>query len=304
MTGAITPKVMALTVGIDGDVLRYELGAVAIEKDEVFGVPVERPWPSVDVYELVDQRIQSIIERSGESEYEVYLTGPGNFRFDIATIRPYKGNRSAVQKPYHWGTVSDRLLTHWGARVVEGIEADDALALAATKATRAGVRYVIASRDKDLRQVPCLHYSWACGEGQPERPVYEVDELGTVGVETKHYPSGTSHKLTGYGLKFFYGQLLVGDTVDNIQGCPRVGPVKAVQLLENLTTEEEMFRTVGWEYRVRFGDQWRSAMVENARLLWLLRSEDEVETIEENGVTKYRVTELWERPYDLVEYDR
>lgn len=293
-----------MTVGIDGDVLRYELGAVAMEKEEVFGITVERPWPSSDVYELVDQRIQSIIERSGESEFEIYVTGPGNFRFDIATIRPYKGNRSAVQKPYHWGTVSDRLLLHWGARVVEGIEADDALALAATEATRAGLRYVIASRDKDLRQVPCLHYSWACGESQPEKPVYGVEGLGEIELVTVQHPKSKSHKVVGNGIRFFYSQMLTGDTVDNIQGCPRVGPVEAVKLLQNLETEQEMFLTVAWQYRLKYGDGWKAALEENARLLWLIQSPDWVSVEEADGVIKYKVNQYWEVPTDdLGEYE-
>lgn len=293
-----------MLVVIDGDVLRYELGAVAIEKTEVFGIVAERPWPDCDVDELVDQRIQSIIERCGANEYEVYLTGPGNFRFDIATIKPYKGNRASIQKPYHWGTVSRRLLSKWGARVVEGIEADDALALRATEATRAGIDCVIASRDKDLRQVPCKHYSWACGENQPEIPVYDVDELGSIEAVAHHAPSGTYYTLKGMGLKFFYGQILVGDSTDNIPGCPRVGPVKALEILQHCENEEQMFERVAREYLKRYGDGWKSALEENARLLYLIREKGWLEATEEDGVTKYKVIKMWESPYDLSEYDK
>ncbi len=292
-----------MPVLIDGDVLRYELGAVAIEKTEVFGIEVERPWPDVDVHELVDQRIQSIIEATGESEYAVYLTGDGNFRFAIATLKPYKGNRAAVQKPYHWRTVSDRLVSQWGARVVEGIEADDMLALEASKATRAGVRVVIASRDKDLRQVPCLHYSWACGEHQPEIPVYEVQGLGQIEVVTKHYPSGPNHTLKGHGLRFFYGQLLVGDSVDNIGGCPRVGPKAAYDLLSKLSSEEELYTACAAQYHLRYGDKWKEALEENARLLWLIQDESWVESEEVDGVIRFKIKKMWESPYDYRRYE-
>lgn len=292
-----------MLVVIDGDVLRYELGAVAVEQVEVFGITTERPWPDCDVQELVDQRIQSIIERSGANEYEVYLTGPGNFRFDIATLKPYKGNRASVQKPYHWGTVSDHLLSKWGARTVEGIEADDMLAIRATQSANAGIRCIIASRDKDLRQVPGYHYSWACGESQPEIPTYEVAGLGSIEAVPHHAPSGTYHTLKGNGLRFFYAQLLVGDPTDNIGGCPRIGPCKAVQLLGNRGNEWQFYQACANEYKRKYGENWKDALEENARLLYLIRSEDWLEKTEEDGVIKFKVKRLWESPYDLEQYD-
>lgn len=297
-----------MKVGVDGDVLRYELGAVALEKTEVFGVVTERPWPAVDVYELVDQRIQSIIERTGSNEFEVFLTGPGNFRFDIATIAPYKGNRNAVEKPYHWQTVSDRLLSHWGARVVEGVEADDALAIKGRWHNDRGLSYVIASRDKDLRMVPCSHYSWACGENQPEIPVYKVDGLGEIECRTREYVNNKgktvkTHKLIGNGLRFFYGQLLTGDSVDNIKGCPNVGPVKAVELLQHLTTEKEMYQSVAAMYHLRYGDEWQPALVENARLLWLIQDPSWVTIKDENNLLKFTVNKLWSPSYDYDQFE-
>lgn len=299
-----------MKVGIDGDVLRYELGAVAVEKTEVFGVTTERPWPSVDVDELVDVRIKSIIERTGCNEYEVFLTGPGNFRFDIATIAPYKGNRDGLEKPYHWQTVSDRLLSHWGARVVEGVEADDALAIKGQWHTSKGRGYVIASRDKDLRMVPCSHYSWACGENQPEIPVYTVEGVGEIELKTREYVNihGKTvkvNKVLGYGLKFFYAQLLTGDTVDNIKGCPRVGPVEAVKVLQNLSTEAEMLDAVSNLYHLRCGEKWREYITENARLLWLIQDPLWVDIEETEGVLKFKLNKLWELPdgYDLAKYD-
>jgi hypothetical protein len=289
-----------LIVGIDGDVLRYELGAVAIEKEEVFGMTFEKPWPDNKVHALVDDRVKSIIEACGANEYELYLTGDGNFRFEIATIAPYKGQRSG-DKPYHWRTVGDRLKSHWGAKTVLGIEADDILAM---RGTTEAV-YAIASRDKDLRQVPCFHYSWKCGENQPERPLYKVDYLGEVDFEVKVSPKGDkSYKLVGHGLRFFYGQMLTGDGVDNIKGCPRIGPKIASDELKFLTTEKELFTAVARKYQLVYGDDWKKYLEENARLLYLIRDYDWV-TIEDLGDNsiKYSIKKLWETPYDLEHND-
>lgn len=295
-----------MIVGIDGDVLRYELGAVAIEKEEVFGLTFEKPWCTEDVYKLVDDKVKSIIEACNADEYEIFLTGPHNFRFEVATIAPYKGQRSG-DKPYHWSTVGDRLRERWGAKEVQGIEADDILAMRATLAHKVSNEetYAIASRDKDLRQVPCLHYSWACGERQPEKPIYEVDYLGIVEALLYVSPKGDkSYKLSGYGLRFFYGQLLTGDTVDNIKGCPRVGPQKAVAALQYLTTEKELFNACALRYQQVYGDGWKAALEENARLLFLIRDPEWVD-VEDlgNNYFKYTVKKLWECPYDLVNYE-
>lgn len=279
-----------MIVGIDGDVLRYELGAVATSKDLIFDEWYEAPWPDQKVFQLVDDRVSSIIERSGASEVEIYLTGPFNFRIALASLAPYKGSRTG-DKPYHWETVSKRLKDHWNAKEVLGIEADDMLAI---RGTEMRGQYIIASRDKDLRQVPGLHYSWQCGEKQPEKPTYEVDELGVIQWEKT--PKG-SYKLSGYGMLFFYGQLLVGDRIDNIIGCPGIGPKKAVDALNGLSSELELFNTCHLMYQQKYGDDALNALVENARLLHLIRDRSWV-TEEEisDKQTMFHVNKFWEIP--------
>ena len=253
----------------------------------------EKPWPEDKVFDLVDNRVMGIIEACKANEYEVYLTGDGNFRFDVATIAPYKGKRSG-DKPYHWKTVGERLKSHWGAITVLGIEADDILAMRGTKLPE----YAIASRDKDLRQVPCHHYSWGCGEHQPERPLYEVDYLGQVDYEVKVSPKGDkSYKLVGHGLRFFYGQILTGDTIDNIKGCPKIGPKTAADELKFLTTEQELLNAVSRKYQLAYGDDWKKYLEENARLLYLIRDYDWVteEHLGDNCI-KYSINRMWEIP--------
>lgn len=289
-------KPQADIAGIDGDVLRYELGAVAMAKEELFDITVERPWPDVDVYELVDKRITEIIQAVGANAYEVYLTGPGNYRNNVATIKPYKGNRTGLEKPYHWETVSRRLKDKWGAITVNGIEADDWLAL---RGTEEGSRYAICSRDKDLRQVPeCVHYSWACGENQPAVGPFVVDGIGKVWADFKLYgvKQQKAWKLHGNGIAFFYGQLLVGDSVDNIPGCPKVGPKKASDLLGHLASEAELYRACAYEYHRVYGDGWKEALVENARLLHLLRSRDTMDIEVSGQELNCVVNKLWETP--------
>src|SRR3546814_8237009 len=92
---------------------------------------------------------------------------------------------------------------------------------------------ISCSRDKDLRINPGLHYRWECGKQLADGPTF-VTELGHLELS-----SGTSKKLRGSGLKFFYAQLITGDTVDNISGLPKHGPVRAFNELSECGTEED-----------------------------------------------------------------
>lgn len=290
--------------GIDGDVLRYELGNVAMAREAIFDTFVERPWADEDVNELVDGRITSIIQATGADAYEVYLTGPGNYRMDIATLKPYKGARVGLEKPYHWETVSRRLKEHWGAITFNGIEADDWLGI---RGTEEGRNYTASSRDKDIRQTPeCVHYSWPCGENQPAVGPFVVDGLGELTAEFRLYGKGDkkskSWKIVGHGTRFLYGQLLVGDSVDNIGGVPKVGPVKAVELLRDCTTEEELFRQCVYQYHRVYGDNWASALTENMRLLFLIRDRSWLDLEFVGNEVNCKPNRLWEIPYDTSSY--
>jgi 5'-3' exonuclease len=78
-------------------------------------------------------------------------------------------------------------------------------------------------------------------------------------------------------------------SVDNYEGIPGVGKVKAYKILENCTTEREMYDAAVEAYRNHFGDEhtytaWygeemtRTAeelMLENLRLAYMLRRKDE-----------------------------
>lgn len=292
-----------MIAGIDGDVLRYELGNVAMTKEELFDIIVERPWPDQDVFELVDQRIQSIIQRVNADAYEVYLTGPGNYRMEVATLRPYKGQRVGLEKPYHWETVSRRLKDHWGAITLNGIEADDWLGI---RGTEEGKHYAACSRDKDIRQIPeCIHYSWPCGENQPELGPFEVDGLGEVSATFKLYgkeKKTKSWKLTGHGQKFFWGQLLCGDSVDNIAGCKGVGPGSIEALFGDCRTDEDFFKVCVYQYQRVYGDSWPEILTENARLLHLIRDRSWLDIERVGNELTCKPNKLWEIPYDTSNY--
>lgn len=275
---------------VDGDISRYELGAVCQSKELHFGVDVIRPHSETKCREVVDRFVNNIVEDTDSDQFEIFLSAGTNYRNEIAITNPYKGQRTSP-KPFHWRTIGEILIADYGAYVVHGAEADDALSIFARQNLD---DTLIGSRDKDLRIVPCWHYSWRCGESQPVVPVHKVDRLGTIGAQG--YPSG-GYKLVGNGLKFFYGQVLCGDTIDNYKGCPGIGPQKAVAALAHCETEEELFEAVYWIYVAKRGpEEGLRLLIENARLAWLL---DDAEVTYDAHNIYISPKHLWEPPTSI-----
>lgn len=152
--------------------------------------------------------ITDIFECLNTDHYIMYFTGDGNYREQIATILPYKGNRSEEDKPAHYYELKDYLLgPKWNSFVVHGKEADDAVAIDQSVMQQTNMKSCIVSTDKDLDMIPGKHYDWV------QKDLYDITEL--------------------QGLKNFYTQLLTGDKVDNIPGIHGMGPVKAVKYLDD-----------------------------------------------------------------------
>ena len=219
---------------IDGDIVAYR---AAFSTQDMF--PQDAEHKTDDLMEYI---LGETLMFPDPSDYQVFLTGQGNFRYDIAKSFPYKGNRSGVEKPIHLPVTRERLVSKWGAIVSEGEEADDLIAIAATEY---GPGSIVASIDKDMLQIPCRHFNFTTG-------------VWTTVTEFE-------------GLHFFYKQILTGDRADNIMGLFRVGPVKAEKMLQDCKTEQDLWDTVVKAYD---GDTER--VIENARLLWLRRKEGEL----------------------------
>ena len=169
--------------------------------------------------------VQSVMSRILEQGNRniVFLSQGKCYRDRLATLKVYKGNRKDAPRPFHYDAVRTFLMEHYDTRIVNELEADDALAMMQSDDT------VIASIDKDLLQVPGLHYNWVKEESYVVSP--EV------------------------GLKKKYMQVLTGDTTDNIPGIFRLGEVGARKLLADLQTEEEMYDAclTAWDTYLKSG---------------------------------------------------
>ena len=167
---------------------------------------------------MMDDFIDNVLEATEADRASLYLTGKGNYRFDVATIQPYKGNRDKSHKPEYYDELRDYLQESWNARLVEGMEADDACGIHAYYYRDRGKPYTICTIDKDLLMLEGRHYN------------YKRGEFETI-TETE-------------GWRRFYLQTLTGDTSDNIPGLYKVTGTKATkgikEPLQSITLCEEM----------------------------------------------------------------
>ena len=161
-------------------------------------------------------------KRFNDVEMEVYLSSSLNFRDDIATIKVYKGNRDPSHKPHWYNEIKEYLRTVWKATEEEHLEADDILADLQNNDT------CIVSTDKDLDQISGWHYNWV------KDMLYEVS------------PDQAIHSK--------YTQILTGDSTDNIEGIPGLGPVGAEKCLEWCTSVDDYEQVLAEQYEHFFSN--------------------------------------------------
>lgn len=251
---------------LDCDILRYQMGSIQAAHPFLEGEYV--PAPEGEIIRLVEDLIQHVVKITGATEYVCPLSGKGNFRLDIAKQEPYKGNRDPnTGRPFHYDTVGDYIRNNHPCVIVDDMEADDWLGIEQRKDPE---NTIICSRDKDLGTVFGWHYRWACGDRQPERLPHWISEYKAK--------------------EFFFHQLLTGDSTDNIMGCGKrlevmwggklmlrrkgVGAKGADKILALCSTVQEMYDAVKIEYDNVFGDESQEVMLENARLLYIGQTPD------------------------------
>lgn len=266
--------------------------------------------PRLEYFELekatnsFDTQMKYIKSKLKAKKYKLYLTGTGNYREKVATIRKYKGTRENVEKPYWLYNVKDYAVNKWGAVVVDNIECDDAISVIAYRGYKHNPddpNTVCVSADKDLLNTPGYHFN----PGKDDEP-----QLVTMEEANKN----------------FYLQLLKGDkTVDNIpavEGLSKriaekygirkgkyLGPKAAEALLEGLTTEQELYERCYEVYEAYYTEQegwdeekqkycythWNGTPMERtiaemieeqAHLLWMIR---------EKGIHWVKPVVTWQR---------
>ena len=214
---------------------------------------------------------QEILKRmflAGASDCRIHLTSRDSDkhgRFRVKAGKPYQGNRKSKSKPPLLEPLRELVadnstwLDDYSVLLHRELEADDGMI---QDAYRLGENGVICSEDKDLRMTPYPYYEIDRGQVQSSQPV------GWVSI--KHTPSGTP-KLTGQGPLFFWAQMLMGDTADNVQGVARYngklcGAVCAFDVLKDVRCIHDAANIVLDAYR-----EINQNAVAEGWLIWLTR---------------------------------
>lgn len=255
---------------LDGDLIVYRCAASCQSRGEVvhdFGIACAR----------ADNLIKNIEDAvNANDKSQIFLSGGENFRKRI--YPDYKANRTDQERPVYLEPLREWLVTEWGAKVTDGIEADDAMGIAQKEGT------IICSLDKDMLQVPGWHYQW------------EIQGTGSTG---KKWVKDASMTLVDplQGQFNFYWQLVMGDRADNVPGYD--GKMRAVvpkfmemfyHDMQDLPDEDELFN-----YVLDLYDGDYTTLIRNGRCLWIQR--------EENDDWLNRVTPLMEEiglPLDSI----
>lgn len=198
----------------------------------------------------------------------VHITPKGclkNNRGMLLAEKPYQANRFNKQKPPLLEVLRSALATHFDEHSdiqifpQFAVEADDAMVQDMYTVSNA----VLHSDDKDLQIAPGFHYNKYNGRVETIN-----GRFGHIGM----YTGNSSPKIIGRGTKFFWAQLLMGDTADNVKGLRHdssgklVGTTAAFKYLHHLTTEDAVANAVITQYR-NVGQN----LLAEAECLWLTR---------------------------------
>lgn len=219
-------------------------------QDEVEGVEIDNMFPDVVPGRVVQQDADSlnylcagndtttlnsakrhlretIVERikfAGADNAHLHLTGGDGSkggRYEIAVTKPYQANRIGLVKPKNLYELRAYTLTLDGT-TIDGChikvtetseEADDSITTAQQLIIDAGTPELSVAHfeDKDMLMMDGLVMDWN---------TFEITESYGLGhIYFRETPSGAK-KLSGRGKLFFFAQLLMGDSTDNIPGLP------------------------------------------------------------------------------------
>jgi hypothetical protein len=247
---------------------------IGIDEDGIYDLSkewIQLPW------EIVKRRIDYFIRYTQDlvrcNTYRVFLSGSDNFRKKVATLLPYKGNRSPDGRPLYFQEIRNYLFEEYFAETQEHLEADDQLGIAHMEKRDRKSNSVLCTQDKDLKMIPGVYFNpWKPNNG-----------MHTITLEEAN--------------RNFFLQLLQGDSTDNIPGIVGIGPVMARKLIpEGLSTSEmssivyEAYRQViedpgknrrlSFQYDTGAHKDLNSVINEIAGLLWIWRDNSGVHLYE------------------------
>ena len=193
----------------------------------------------------------------------------GTFRHE--QFSEYKATRDETPEDIRWAVpVIKDFLTAYGIKMVEvpRYEADDVIGTLAHRGAKDGLEVVMVTPDKDYAQLVQPNVSML----RPQSGAKGYERLGVEEVKTKFEVENPLQVIDLLGL--------MGDSADNIPGCPGVGAKTAVKLLADFGSIEGLLSHT---------DQLKGALKKKV--------EEHVEQIRESKVLATIVTDV---PIDVT----
>lgn len=238
--------------------------------------------------EELNKYIQYMFNRCNTEKMYLHVTFSKGGRIEMATLKGYQTNRNTDEE------LSNRvkaLRKHMVEAYIEGDiigkgwydrEADDGIAYYQTIMKGSA----IISIDKDLQSVDGYHI---------DPKTFMSKRVSKFGRTYTRYTESGNEKFAGEGNIWFWHQMLIGDTADNIKGLPYLtgelanryvptkkynpnrkplacGEKKAIAVLSDVKDEKTALHRVAECYYDYFGNY--EQFFEQAFLLWMRRSDD------------------------------
>lgn len=193
----------------------------------------------------LDNDVAKIMKATKTTGVIMALSSSPNFRHEV--LPSYKHNRKTTAKPILRDELYQYVMESYPFRRKPNLEGDDILGIFMTMSPG---KYICATIDKDLKQIPGKHYN------------FNTETFFEVTLEQGDY--------------YFYRQCLTGDPGDGYSGCPGIGGVKADKLL---AVQEGATYYDGWEWDVIVKAYKAKGLTEadalqQARVARILRNED------------------------------
>jgi DNA polymerase-1 len=219
-----------------------------IDGDVLLHMSVWNKESEEEAREHFDELFNGILESTFSTDYVMALGGPDNFRDDLYVDYKKSASRkkSRSTKPDWFFDLKSNIERDYdGCCYSDYCEADDMVRVWAYECDAAAMPRIVVSVDKDLNCIEGKHYNPRSGA------IYEID------------PAVAD--------RFYWTQILTGDSTDNIPGIKGIGPKKAEGILFNCKTTDQMKKAVCQAYAINYGKEGYSYLITNGRLIHIWR---------------------------------
>lgn len=215
----------------------------------------------------LESKLEGAMRAAGADKVSILATSSASHkghRYAISRVKQYQGKRDHGRRPRNWQFMRELIERDPRTVMTDTLEADDLFHI---NSVRLGGEHVaILTQDKDMRMVPGWHLHWdthALVRVRPDTWAFEAD--GKV-----------------FGRKWFWLQMLHGDSADNIPGLPKCtidgkqklcGEVTAAKLLAGCHNEPQAADVVANQYLHFYEGRAPTELMEQACLLWMRRSD-------------------------------